>query len=229
MPLSPQEQQEQHDADYAMALQLQEEEEQRQRADRNRRRSTPATPGTNTNSSGHNNNGIGIGIGNGHPPRRSSGNIPIPLRSQPEVRPVIPPRNAHTTNPGVNRPVDPSDEAPPPTYDEAAKGRPYIPPVGSPLHPTAEPSPANSNTQLTGTISNTPGPSVDQPHPPGPNAPNGAGRRQPGRRLSAYTETTSYYSPQPQRVPGGYMPQGVGGGPSRPANMQGRDRDCVVM
>ncbi|KAL6244641.1 hypothetical protein RBB50_008169 [Rhinocladiella similis] len=229
IPLSPQEQQEQHDADYAMALQLQEEEEQRQRADRNRRRSTPATSTTNNNNN-NNNSGNNNGNNNGNAPRRSTGNIPIPLRSQPEVRPAIPPRNAHTTNPGVNRPVDSSDEAPPPTYDEAAKGRPYIPPVGSPLHPAADPSPANSNTQLTGTISNSSGPSVEQPHPPGPNAPI-SGRRQPGRRLSAYNETTSYYSPQQQRMPGGYMSQGVGagGGPSRPANMQSRDRDCVVM
>ncbi|KIW44519.1 uncharacterized protein PV06_02981 [Exophiala oligosperma] len=228
-PLSPQEQQEQHDADFAMALQLQEEEEQRQRADRNRRRSTPAT--STNNNSGHSGNNNGHGSDSA--PRRSTGNIPIPLRSQPEVRPAIPPRNARAANPGVNRPIDSADEAPPPTYDEAAKGRPYIPPVGSPLHPAAEPSPFNSSTQLSGTISNTSGPSLEQPHPPGPNAPVMGGRRQPGRRLSAYNETSSYYPPQQQqqRMPGGYMSQqGVGAGPSRPAaNMQGRDRDCIVM
>ncbi|KAK5197571.1 hypothetical protein LTR92_003511 [Exophiala xenobiotica] len=216
MALSPQEQQEQHDADFAMALQLQEEEEQRQRAERNRRRSS-------ANNNNNNNNTT---------PRRSTGNIPIPLRSQPEVRPAIPPRNSHAPNPGVNRPVDPADEAPPPTYDEAAKGRPYIPPLGSPLHPSAGPSPMNSNTQLTGTTSNTSTTSgMEQPHPPGPNAGIG-GRRQPGRRLSAYNETTSYYGPQRPGMPGGYMSQGVGGGgpgPSRQANMQGRDRDCIVM
>jgi hypothetical protein len=206
IPLSPQERQEQHDADFAMALQLQEEEEQRQRAERNRRRSS-TNPSNNTQ-------------------RRSTGNVPIPIsvRTQPEARPVIPPRSSHAGNPGVNRPVDSSaDEAPPPAYEEAAKGQPYIPPLGSPLHPSAEPSPMNSNTQLTGTVSNASASGMEA-HPPGPNAT--LGRRQLGRRMSAYTENAQYYGPQR-----GYnVAQGVGGGgPSRTANMQRPDRDCIVM
>lgn len=235
-PLSPQEQQEQHDADFAMALQLQEEEEQRQRAERNRRRSSANTP---NNTSNNNNN-----------PRRSTGNIPITLRPQPEARPAIPPRNSHApASVAVSRPVDPTDEAPPPAYEEAAKGQPYIPPLGSPLHPSADPSPMNSNTQLTGTVSHT---SVESSGL-GPNAAAGAGagvlRRSHGRRSSAYNEMSQQlYSPQQaqqqqqqQRMPGGYSynpahGQGLGG-PSRQNYVQQRqqqqqqqqDRDCVVM
>lgn len=216
-PLSPQEQQEQHDADFAMALQLQEEEEQRQRAERNRRRGSGNPAPSN-------------------PPRRpQAGTIPIPLRSSqqppqgppPEIRPPIPPRVAHAPNPGVNRPSDALDEDTPPTYEEAAKGRPYIPPLGSPLHPSAEPSPMNSNTQLTGTISNASTHSasgmMDPPlHPPGPNA----GRRDPRRRMSAYNETAqAYYSPQRLH------PQSAIAGPSGRFGGGGRreDRDCIVM
>ncbi|KEF58143.1 uncharacterized protein A1O9_06067 [Exophiala aquamarina CBS 119918] len=215
-PLSPQEQQEQHDADFAMALQLQEEEEQRQRAERNRRRSganqTSGSATTNTSSSNNN--------------RRSGGNIPIPLPSRPqaEVRPSIPPRTSRNPNPAVNRPSDADADDAPPAYEEAAKGRPYIPPLGSPLHPSSDPSPMNSNLQLTGTISNNSGSSALDSHPPGPNV--AMGRRQPGRRMSAYNEQAQYYN-APQRPHGLNVAQGVGpSGPSRP-NRQ--DRDCVVM
>ncbi|OAP59535.1 hypothetical protein AYL99_06833 [Fonsecaea erecta] len=212
-PLSPQEQQEQHDADFAMALQLQEEEEQRQRADRNRRHgSHSGTSGTSSTQQ-----------------RRSqSGNIPIPLRSThpPEVRPPIPPRVSHAPTPAVHRPSDALVEDAPPAYEEAAKGRPYIPPLGSPLHPSAEPSPMNSNTQLTGTISNisthsASGMADNSYHPPGPNA----GRRDPRRRLSAYNETSQYYTSSPQRL----QPQQAVPGPSGRAGRHGQDRDCVVM
>ncbi|EXJ85386.1 hypothetical protein A1O1_05750 [Capronia coronata CBS 617.96] len=208
-PLSPQQQQEQHDADFAMALQLQEEEEQRQRAERNRRRSSANPPGNNSQ-------------------RRPAAATPVSRRPQAEARPVIPPRTSHTTNPGVNRPADALVDDAPPAYEEAAKGRPYIPPVGSPLHPSADPSPMASNTQLSGTISHTSASTVD-PHPPGPNAV--VGRRHAARRTSAYNETAQYYGPQ--RMQGLDVPQGAvggdGGGPSRPGNMQRPDRDCIVM
>ncbi|EHY54527.1 hypothetical protein HRR83_004351 [Exophiala dermatitidis] len=257
-PLSPQEQQEQHDADFAMALQLQEEEEQRQRAERNRRRSsaTPSTPNTGAGR-GNNNNTIN--------PRRSTGagagvsNIPISVQPPAEARPAIPPRTSHNsvtatanTRPGVNRPADALDDDAPPAYEEAAKGPPYIPPLGSPLHPSAEPSPMNSNTQLSGTISrtsasagtgaSTSGPGSYPPaHPPGPNAAGGmfgSGRRQ--RRTSAYNETMNtlgqYYSLGPQRLQGTGSPSsssrpgmGTGMGNVNADMRQDKDRDCIVM
>ncbi|KAJ9608953.1 hypothetical protein H2200_006724 [Cladophialophora chaetospira] len=230
-PMSPQEQQEQHDADFAMALQLQEEEEQRQRAERNRRRSSGNAPTSNPQQGR----------------RPQAGHIPIPLRSSqqqqpqqqqppqhqaPEVRPPMPPRTSQAAErPGVTRPSDAAAEDAPPAYEEAAKGRPYIPPIGSPLHPQSEPSPMNSNTQLTGTVSNTSTQSATMPggydppsHPPGPNA--NVIRRDPRRRLSAYNETQQFYGPQ-QRL----HPQSALAGPSGPGRMgRGRDdRDCIVM
>ncbi|RMZ87988.1 hypothetical protein DV736_g4777, partial [Chaetothyriales sp. CBS 134916] len=167
-PLSPQEQQEQHDADFAMALQLQEEEEQRERAASARRMRSGTQQGNQNRRS----------------PRGSATNIPItltpvPSRSDaPENRPAIPPRAGRGgAGPlAVNRPSDALEDDAPPAYEEAAKGKPYIPPVGSPLHPTYSSEPgasANaSSTQLTGTTSNISRASNSGPaHPPGPNAP----------------------------------------------------------
>lgn len=229
-PMSPQEQQEQHDADFAMALQLQEEEEQRQRAERNRRRSGGNNAPASNPQQGR---------------RPQAGNIPIPLRSSqpqqqqqtqhrpPDARPPMPPRTSQAAGerPGVTRPSDAAAEDAPPAYEEAAKGRPYIPPVGSPLHPQSEPSPMNSTTQLSGTVSNVSTHSATMPggydppsHPPGPNA--NVIRRDPRRRTSAYNETQQYYAPQ-QRL----YPQSAVAGPSGPGRMgRGReDRDCIVM
>ena len=215
--LSPQEVQEQHDADFAMALQLQEEEEQRQRAERNRRRNS------------------GNAASNTPQPRRPrAGDMPTPVRSTshqqqsssqpsaPEVRaPPMPPRNAHVPNPAVNRPTDGMTEDAPPLYEEAVKVRPYIPPIGSPLHPSSEPSPMNSNTQLTGTLSNISQHSAEPPvHPPGPNAL----RRNPQRRTSAYNEMQAAYPGS-----GRLHPQSAIAGPSGRNGRAREDRDCIVM
>lgn len=215
-PVSPQEQQEQHDADFAMALQMQEEEEQA--AARARRQG-------------------------GRPSRGSSeGNIPIPIRSREnrDVRPMIPPRTARTQNPGVNRPAEANGEEAPPLYEEAVKGRPYIPPLGSPHHPTADPSPRSSTSQLTGVISNNdpPPPLIDRA---GPSA-QPVQRRPQQRRTSAYNEMS-----QTMGVPGAYPQsrrQQSYNGPASPygqAPGQGQrlprgmapaskdERECIIM
>jgi ubiquitin carboxyl-terminal hydrolase MINDY-1/2 len=253
-PLSPQEQQEQHDADFAMALQMQEEEEQRQRADQARRRRSGQGQGqgqaTTTSAS--------------HSPRGSQGNIPITLhqtRSRqsnsdaPENRPAIPARNRPSV-PMTNRPTDANDEDAPPAYEEAAKGKPYIPPVGSPLHPSHGPgsdnnTPMSSTGQLSGTVSTAGGPSSSA-HPPGPNAPYygsttslagnrpSQGNRIPSNmsgRVSAYNEQSGAGLQTPtQQMPGAYNWEGrrpQQGGPVSLSGRQGRqpgqERDCVVM
>jgi ubiquitin carboxyl-terminal hydrolase MINDY-1/2 len=233
-PLSPQEQQEQHDADFAMALQLQEEEEQHQRAETARRRRSGAQAGPQNQS------------GQRLSPRASQGNIPITIRpvnsrdsDAPANRPLIPPRNQRTQVQGVNRPADASGDDAPPAYEEAAKAKAYIPPVGSPLHPSSEPgaSPMSSNVQLTGTTSNISnsgaGPSLQPPHPPGPNAPSYAPRNtMPGgrgqRRSSAYHEQTT--SPINQ-MPGAYNWEGrsVGRLGGVPAGRRQGEEKCSVM
>ena len=236
-PLSPQEQQEQHDADFAMALQLQEEEEQRQRAENARRRRSGPGSQSNTRDS----------------PRSSQGNIPIQLRpvnsrsDTPENRPMIPPRNARTQLQAVSRPADALDDDAPPAYEEAAKGKPYVPPLGSPLHPGSDTgaSPMSSNLQLTGTISNVSVPgTISQP---GPSAPSyagssgpsgGRGTGRPGqqmRRMSAYHEQAGTPTGMPGsfnwadtrqagRVGPSHYPPGA---PGRRA--PGQDKDCIVM
>ena len=215
--LSPLEQQEQHDADFAMALQLQEEEEQRQRADNARRRRSGGGAQPNQRNS----------------PRSSQGNIPIQLRpvnsrsDEPENRPLIPPRTARTQAPAVNRPSDSLDDDAPPAYEEAAKGAPYIPPLGSPLHHTSNPSANSSNVQLTGTTSNI---SIPGPSAPSYSGPSGGGRgggRPPGRRMSAYHEAST-----PMGMPGGWdqrMGGRVGAAQGQGRRGPGQDKDCVVM
>ena len=213
-PVSPQEQQEQHDADFAMALQLQEEEEQA--ANRARRQG---------------------GRGRGG----SEANIPIPIRSRPnqEVRPLIPPRTARTQNLGVNRPAEANGEEAPPLYEEAVKGRPYIPPLGSPHHPNADPSPRSSTSQLTGIISTNdpPPPRIDRA---GPSA-QPVQRRPQQRRSSAYSEMSQTlggpgaypqsrrqqsYGPSPYGQTPGQGTRGQRGGLQASSK---DDRECVVM
>ena len=234
-PLSPQEQQEQHDADFAMALQLQEEEQQR--VNQNRRRNT----------------------GSSRQPE-STGNIPIPLRPRPapEARPTIPPRTSRTDT-AVNRSAALAEDDAPPAYEEAAKGRPYVPPLGSPHHPSADPSPRASSSTLS-QVASAPPTTNGPPHQPPPGAPPSPNvLRRPQRRTSAYNENASQYnaarmgpaSPSISR-PGGHA-YGVGAGPgfdqdrfgggaagaagvnAGPGRRRGQsgsdkvDRDCVVM
>jgi hypothetical protein len=103
--------------------------------------------------------------------------------------------------------------------------------LGSPLHPSSEPSPMSSNTQLTGTVSNTSaaGSSTTAGHPPGPNAMSG--RRQHGRRQSAYGEQSGQYFNLDQRMQAAQGYGATGPGPSRPMGpgQRERDRDCIVM
>ncbi len=179
-PNTPQEQQQQADADFAMALQLQEEEEAR--LDDPRRRADV-------------NDTI-----------RSAGTTHLSrLGDQEATRPAIPPRNV--SNQGVTRPVDPnSDEAPPPAYEEAAKGRPYLPPTGHPQHPSFNGRSPSSN------------PSTPiYPHSPGQPAP---------RRMSAFQETSRFQPSPPLTRPHTNNNLGVSQSSGRPRD---REKDCIVM
>lgn len=239
-PLSPQQQQEQHDADFAMALQLQEEEEQRVR----QQRAGQSGPQESGRGRGRGNGGDGGGGRGGR--GRGAGGIPIPLRgnnSSTENRPLIPPRNARSNLPPVNRPSDALDADAPPSYEEAARGEAYNPPLGSPLHPSASPviggpSPyaSTSNPNLPETAT-----SRDNDAPPP--------FRRPERRQSAYSENherRGYGSRQSLgagnssssvRMPGTYLHTGQGGhgqgysneGVARTRQGKNNDGDCTVM
>jgi ubiquitin carboxyl-terminal hydrolase MINDY-1/2 len=181
---SPQEQQQQADADFAMALQLQEEEEARM--DDSRRRSAVNDLMTGRNSG------------------RSNSSRP---RDQEAARPPIPPRNVRGQ--GVTRPVDPnSDEAPPPAYEEAAKGRPYLPPSGHPQHPSFD---GRSPTSGPPTPMHPPGPGVRQAIP---------------RRMSAFQETSQFQPSPPLTRPQSNNNFGVAQSSGRPRD---REKDCIIM
>ncbi len=183
-PISPQEQQQQADADFAMALQLQEEEEARIDDSRLRSGGNEAVPNRNVDPS------------NSHRLRERDGN-----------RPAIPPRNVR--NQGVNRPVDAnSDDAPPPAYEEAAKGKPYLPPMGHPQHPSFE---GQSPMSGPSTPMRLPGPRVGQPHP---------------RRTSGFQESPQFHGSPPLTRP----PTNNSFGAAQSCGRQrDREKDCTVM
>lgn len=146
-------QEEQEDRDLALALQLQEEEEQREREERERRRQETLLSEQFIEQQAQqpqpvNRHGRRTSSNNFTPPNLSSSTINLPHTGGPnnnsnnnlhrppsgqsmpgrvqEVRPLVPPRR-----PGVHRPEDPSEEAPP-SYEQSAHDRTYAPPSGPP-------------------------------------------------------------------------------------------------
>lgn len=226
--MTPQ-QQEQADLDFALALQMQEEEEQAQRRARNEQQAAQRQP--------NNQSGLGQNTGRPQQPRRTPQGIPIPLRSNPggEQRPIIPPRNQNTNrNPGVNRPADANDADAPPAYEEAARQTAYVPPIGSPLHPSSptdlplgRATSSTSNVHAQGQTTGVTGGSTSYSQS-GPQRPH-------RRRASAYGENTEqwdHYSPD--HSAGVYAPayafMSPNGEGSRRRTAGGeRDERCNVM
>ncbi|KAI0130976.1 hypothetical protein F4814DRAFT_404377 [Daldinia grandis] len=169
-PISPKHEQE--DRDLALALQLQEEEEERHRAEQAARRresqlseqfiEQQGRQGAPTRG-GHNQRGsIGRGSSGPLPPARvSSANqstSTVASRGRPvqQVRSLIPP--ASTTN----RPADDHVDDAPPSYEQASKSTPYVPPTGHPSHPESSPSSASATPRGRSTLGgqNSAGPST---------------------------------------------------------------------
>lgn len=171
--------QEQTDADYAYALSLQlEEEARRERAQNHHRRASspyyqyPA--GHPASRAAHNRSSSSIG-GSG---RYATGRAPG--RQGQNCRPLVPPRNARNVVPPVNQHVDGPDDAPPPSYEQAANGPPYIPPPGHPHHEAS--SQENISPPYSGPSGN-PNPALGRSRtqvgrrPPGASAPAGQPER----------------------------------------------------
>ncbi|KAK5629410.1 hypothetical protein RRF57_005125 [Xylaria bambusicola] len=151
-PLSPHEQE---DRDLALALQLQEEEEERHRTEQAARRRESRLSeqyieqqGRDGNRTGTRTRGGSInnaGRGSSHslpPPRGSSTNQPAraavaaqPRRTAQQVRSLIPPV--------THRPAEEDLDDAPPSYEQAAKSTPYVPPAGHPSHPSSNPTSPN--------------------------------------------------------------------------------------
>ncbi|KAF2962823.1 hypothetical protein GQX73_g10750 [Xylaria multiplex] len=169
-------QHEQEDRDLALALQLQEEEEERHRTEQAARRRESRLSEQFIEQQGRDNNRTGSGSrprggsvsstnrGSTHslpPPRSSSTNQPARAAAQArggrpvqQVRSLIPPRLTHRP-----APEDGLEDAPP-SYEQAAKSTPYLPPAGHPSHPESNPrSPVSGRSPNTRAPSNA-GPST---------------------------------------------------------------------
>ncbi|KAJ9138597.1 DUF544 domain protein [Pleurostoma richardsiae] len=169
-PVSPKHEQE--DRDLALALQLQEEEDERHRAEQARRRresllseqyiEQQAHQPTPSLRGGARRSPRARGGAPVTPHRRSSSQVNIPITttssrgsasnvSRPvvqQVRPLVPP--VQRTG-GVSRPAEDGLDEAPPSYEQAAKQTPYVPPAGHPNHPASSPGM---------TTSSSPGPST---------------------------------------------------------------------
>ncbi|KAK4133198.1 hypothetical protein BT67DRAFT_383277 [Trichocladium antarcticum] len=132
----------------------------------------------------------------------------IPPRSQPTTTNNIRPANA---NAGARGGRGEDDDVPPPTYEQAAKQLPYLPPAGHPSHPASSPR-AETETETEPPRRPPPSP-LGAGGPPGPGSPSSLGRGGAG----AY----------PGGLRRGVPPsQGVSAGMGRERE---RERDCVVM
>ncbi|KAI0552773.1 hypothetical protein F4679DRAFT_581280 [Xylaria curta] len=148
-PHSPQHEQE--DRDLALALQLQEEEEERHRAEQAARRresrlseqfiEQQGRDGGRSNNRTRGGSISSTNRGSTHslpPPRGGSTNQLVNAgastssgRPVQQVRSLIPPR--------THRPSDEELDDAPPSYEQAAKSTPYLPPAGHPSHPDSNP------------------------------------------------------------------------------------------
>lgn len=231
-PTSPKEQE---DRDLALALQLQEEEDQRHRAEQAQRRreaqlseqfieqqagrrgsanprqssnNASVPPGQRASSvSGGANSGRGRGGARGGAQGGAQGGTSRPAQQQ--VRPLVPPV---LRSQGVSRPADDGLDDAPPSYEDAARQTPYVPPAGHPSHPQSSPSPSVGSPTPSSSTSRLPA-----PRPPG---------------LSAgHSPVMRHQQPSPQgfRRANGYrqgVPPAAAGGGSASSS---RDRECVVM
>lgn len=153
-PISPTTEQEDHDL--ALAMQLQEEEEDRSRREADARRLEDQLSQAFLSSQQQEQRSPPNSRSSAPPAaqqrssttQRNSTNRP----TQQSVRPLVPPRNvstAPTSNEPARRPhqaptntaeivrrVDPEagDDAPPPSYEQAAKSQPYVPPLSIPTY-----------------------------------------------------------------------------------------------
>lgn len=235
-PVSPKEQE---DHDLALAIQLQEEEDQRHRAEQAKRRREAQLSeqfieqqGVRRGSTGsrpppsNGNNGVAAPTTPQPTGRRPSaspatrggpngggGGRGGARPAQQQVRPLVPPV---LRSQAVSRPADAESDDAPPSYEDAARDRPYNPPAGHPSHPASSPNQPMVNNPST---------PVGTPRLPGSRVPGVAGSpRLPGPQgggpgaPAGFRRGASVYRP-------GVAPTTAAGSGSS----SGRDRECVVM
>jgi ubiquitin carboxyl-terminal hydrolase MINDY-1/2 len=212
---------EQEDRDLALALQLQEEEDERHRAEQAERRRESQLSEHFIEQQGRARTGPPGMRGSGNrggtsaAPSTRGGSAIAPARGSStanrgspngggaragrpvqQVRPLVPPRAT------THRPTNEEEDAPP-SYEQASKTTPYVPPAGHPNHPESSPSSASTARRRATQPGNTRvgpsrGPSMSPPDA-GPSNPMPMGRGRP--MPMAHTNSASV----------------------------GRDKDCVVM
>ncbi|KAI6085606.1 hypothetical protein F4821DRAFT_240148 [Hypoxylon rubiginosum] len=189
-PLSPKHEQE--DRDLALALQLQEEEEERHRAEQAARRRESqlseqfieqqghqATPPRAVQGRGNSISRVSSGPlppARGSSANQSTSTLASGVRPVQQVRSLIPP--ASTTH----RPADDAVDDAPPSYEQASKATPYVPPAGHPSHPESSPSSPVPRRRPTFPGQSSAGPSAPPRGRPGatPAGPAGAASAQAG-------------------------------------------------
>lgn len=210
---------EQEDHDLALAMQLQEEEEERERQEAAKRKRDDELSQAYLNSADSQGRRTFPGFGRG---AGASGGGPSP-----------PPRGRGSARQAPTKAANDDEDAPPPTYEQAANGPAYIPPSNYPVHPQASPSPGGSMPR------------------PGPTS-----ATRPRQSSSAYSEHAASYGHSPSYGPArrGHIPRssasgtGRGGGiggvegapgairrrsgaPGSAVSLEGdkKDKDCNVM
>lgn len=136
-PQSPSAEQEDHDL--ALAMQLQEEEE-----DLHRRETAARRREENQLSQAY--------LSSEAPTLSNRGGSGRSRRQGQEVRPLVPPRGGAARGLRKSNPDD-GEDAPPPTYEQAANGPVYHPPLDHSAHPNTSNSPNNSATRLKASTS----------------------------------------------------------------------------
>ena len=121
---------EQEDHDLALAMQLQEEEEERERQDFAKRKRDDQLSQAYLSSADSQGRRTFPGFGRGAGARRDG--------------PSPPPRGRGSARQAPMKPANDEEDAPPPTYEQAANGPAYFPPSDHPAHPHASPSPSGT-------------------------------------------------------------------------------------
>ena len=202
---------EQEDHDLALAMQLQEEEEERERQEAAKRKRDDELSQAYLSSADSQGRRTFPGFGRG---AGASGGGPSP-----------PPRGRGSARQAPTKSASDDEDAPPPTYEQAANGPAYIPPANHPVHPHASPRPG-------------PVPAT-----------------RPRQSSSAYIEHATQYGHSPSYGPSrrGHMPRssasgtgrgGIGGvdgapgmirrrsgAPGSAVSLEGdkKDKDCIIM
>ncbi len=208
---------EQEDHDLALAMQLQEEEEERERQESAKRKRDDELSQAYLNSADSQGRRTFPGFGRG----AAANGGPSP-----------PPRGRGGARQAPTKAENDDEDAPPPTYEQAAKGPAYIPPSNHPIHPHASPSPVGT-TPRPGALPAT----------------------RPRQSSSAYVEHAASYGHSPSSGPSrrGQMTRssvsgtgrgGIGGvdgalgiarrrsgAPGSAVSLEGdkKDKDCVMM